>query len=164
MSTTARLWAFRAKGLRPPIPRSWSRFVARLRRPVSNSRPRTTAALSCDSGSPRRPLDERRTPSSPQGHATPAGKDFVTLAPYRERESHAASVNRSPSLMEVSATSSRASAAAKSSDGDHHIFKTEIFGGRGGIRTHGRLAPTAVFKTAALNHSATLPYITVLGH
>jgi hypothetical protein len=31
------------------------------------------------------------------------------------------------------------------------------FGGRGGIRTHGGLAPTAVFKTAALNHSATLP-------
>ncbi len=31
------------------------------------------------------------------------------------------------------------------------------FGGRGGIRTHGELAPTAVFKTAALNHSATLP-------
>ena len=31
------------------------------------------------------------------------------------------------------------------------------FGGRGGIRTHGGVAPTAVFKTAALNHSATLP-------
>ncbi len=30
-------------------------------------------------------------------------------------------------------------------------------GGRGGIRTHGRLAPTPVFKTGALNHSATLP-------
>ena len=30
-------------------------------------------------------------------------------------------------------------------------------GGRGGIRTHGTLASTAVFKTAALNHSATLP-------
>ncbi len=30
-------------------------------------------------------------------------------------------------------------------------------GGRGGIRTHGGLAPTAVFKTAALNHSATRP-------
>ncbi len=30
-------------------------------------------------------------------------------------------------------------------------------GGEGGIRTHGRLAPTAVFKTAALNHSATSP-------
>jgi hypothetical protein len=29
--------------------------------------------------------------------------------------------------------------------------------GRGRIRTHGRLAPTAVFKTAALGHSATLP-------
>ena len=30
-------------------------------------------------------------------------------------------------------------------------------GGRGGIRTHGGVSPTAVFKTAALNHSATLP-------
>src|SRR5882757_9330204 len=32
-----------------------------------------------------------------------------------------------------------------------------IFGGRGGIRTHGTLAGTPVFKTGALNHSATLP-------
>jgi hypothetical protein len=31
------------------------------------------------------------------------------------------------------------------------------FGGQGGIRTHGELPPTAVFKTAALNHSATCP-------
>ncbi len=31
------------------------------------------------------------------------------------------------------------------------------FGGRGEIRTHEGLAPLAVFKTAALNHSATLP-------
>src|SRR5690606_20364100 len=30
-------------------------------------------------------------------------------------------------------------------------------GGQGGIRTHGRLPPTAVFKTAALTHSATCP-------
>ena len=30
-------------------------------------------------------------------------------------------------------------------------------GGWGGIRTHGALARTAVFKTAALNHSATHP-------
>src|SRR5882757_5971402 len=29
--------------------------------------------------------------------------------------------------------------------------------GRGGIRTHGTLAGTPVFKTGALNHSATLP-------
>lgn len=36
------------------------------------------------------------------------------------------------------------------------LFSTRR-GGRGGIRTHGELAPTAVFKTAALNHSATLP-------
>src|SRR3954462_14766992 len=30
-------------------------------------------------------------------------------------------------------------------------------GGEGGIRTHGGREPTAVFKTAALNHSATCP-------
>src|SRR4051812_41384125 len=35
--------------------------------------------------------------------------------------------------------------------------ETSRLGGRGGIRTHGGLAPTAVFKTAALNRSATLP-------
>ena len=33
----------------------------------------------------------------------------------------------------------------------------ECSGGRGGIRTHGTLAGTPVFKTGALNHSATLP-------
>ena len=32
-----------------------------------------------------------------------------------------------------------------------------LSGGSGEIRTHGGLTPTAVFKTAALNHSATLP-------
>ena len=32
-----------------------------------------------------------------------------------------------------------------------------IFGGQGGIRTHGELPPTTVFKTVALNHSATCP-------
>ncbi len=32
------------------------------------------------------------------------------------------------------------------------------FGGWGGIRTHGELAPTPVFKTGALNRSATHPY------
>ena len=30
-------------------------------------------------------------------------------------------------------------------------------GGRGEIRTHGGREPTSVFKTGALNHSATLP-------
>jgi hypothetical protein len=30
-------------------------------------------------------------------------------------------------------------------------------GGRGGIRTHERREPLPVFKTGALNHSATLP-------
>jgi hypothetical protein len=42
---------------------------------------------------------------------------------------------------------------------DEHLQHGFILrsGGRGGIRTHGRLAPTPVFKTGALNHSATLP-------
>ena len=30
-------------------------------------------------------------------------------------------------------------------------------GGSGEIRTHGRVSPSLVFKTSALNHSATLP-------
>jgi hypothetical protein len=34
---------------------------------------------------------------------------------------------------------------------------TQIGGGQGGIRTHGELPPTTVFKTVALNHSATCP-------
>ena len=34
-----------------------------------------------------------------------------------------------------------------------------IIGGEGGIRTPGRDQPTTVFKTAALNHSATSPYL-----
>src|ERR1700730_10557980 len=45
-----------------------------------------------------------------------------------------------------------------------HIRKNTIisiayinYGGRSGIRTHGGLASTAVFKTAALNRSAILP-------
>ncbi len=32
-------------------------------------------------------------------------------------------------------------------------------GGGGEIRTHGRVTPTAVFKTAALNRSATPPFL-----
>ena len=42
---------------------------------------------------------------------------------------------------------------------------SKIHGGRGGIRTHGRLAPTTVFKTAALDLSATRPrgaYYTII--
>ena len=36
-------------------------------------------------------------------------------------------------------------------------------GGRGGIRTHGTLAGTPVFKTGALNRSATLPNALLMG-
>jgi hypothetical protein len=35
--------------------------------------------------------------------------------------------------------------------------KSREIGGQGGIRTHGKLSPTTVFKTVALNHSATCP-------
>ena len=34
----------------------------------------------------------------------------------------------------------------------------QVNGGRGEIRTHGGREPTSVFKTGALNHSATLPW------
>ena len=34
-----------------------------------------------------------------------------------------------------------------------------IYGGEGGIRTHGTLARTPVFKTGAFNHSATSPVV-----
>jgi hypothetical protein len=37
------------------------------------------------------------------------------------------------------------------------VWTQQTTGGRGGIRTHGTLAGTPVFKTGALNHSATLP-------
>ena len=43
-----------------------------------------------------------------------------------------------------------------SDDGDECKLRS-ISGGRGGIRTHGGFHPTTVFKTVALNHSATLP-------
>ena len=33
-----------------------------------------------------------------------------------------------------------------------------IDGGEGGIRTHGRVAPSPVFKTGAFNRSATSPF------
>ena len=36
-------------------------------------------------------------------------------------------------------------------------YRVDFIGGRGGIRTHGTLTRTAVFKTAALNRSATRP-------
>ena len=39
------------------------------------------------------------------------------------------------------------------------IRKGMLTGGRGGIRTHERLAPLPVFKTGAFNRSATLPYV-----
>ena len=35
-------------------------------------------------------------------------------------------------------------------------------GGEGGIRTHGRLSPTLVFKTSAFDHSATSPFACLL--
>jgi hypothetical protein len=39
----------------------------------------------------------------------------------------------------------------------HDAARTD--GGEGGIRTHGTLTGTAVFKTAALNRSATSPLL-----
>ena len=41
----------------------------------------------------------------------------------------------------------------------YQLSYRSVSGGRSGIRTHGRLSPTSVFKTGALNHSATLPLL-----
>lgn len=38
-----------------------------------------------------------------------------------------------------------------------HYFSTKRGGGSGEIRTHGRVAPSLVFKTSPFNHSGTLP-------
>jgi hypothetical protein len=40
---------------------------------------------------------------------------------------------------------------------ENNDLKSIRYGGRGEIRTHGGLAPTPVFKTGALNRSATHP-------
>ena len=37
-------------------------------------------------------------------------------------------------------------------------YGLKAFGGSGEIRTHGGLTPSSVFKTGALNRSATLPW------
>ena len=48
---------------------------------------------------------------------------------------------------------------ARPSDGSGVVVP---IGGRGGIRTHERLAPLPVFKTGAFDHSATLPRLDML--
>lgn len=40
---------------------------------------------------------------------------------------------------------------------ERHYVRDDLAGGQGGIRTHGELAPSPVFKTGAFDHSATCP-------
>ena len=40
---------------------------------------------------------------------------------------------------------------------ENRNLRTGVAGGEGGIRTPGRVSPTPVFKTGAINHSATSP-------
>ncbi len=42
------------------------------------------------------------------------------------------------------------------------LIPFKIFGGSGEIRTHGGLTPSSVFKTGALNRSATLPMAAII--
>ena len=66
------------------------------------------------------------------------------------RRLRVAAVNRSalktPGNLPLSAASGQAESTARMGTG-----------GEGGIRTHGRLAPTSVFETDAIDHSATSP-------
>ena len=50
-----------------------------------------------------------------------------------------------------------ASPQAPSGHETKHAAKTKVSGGGGGIRTHGTLSRTPVFKTGAFDHSATPP-------
>ncbi len=43
-----------------------------------------------------------------------------------------------------------------------YLIPFKIFGGSGEIRTHGGLTPSSVFKTGALNRSATLPMAAII--
>ena len=43
----------------------------------------------------------------------------------------------------------------------NYIKPNSVQNGGGGIRTHGRLSPTLVFKTRALNHSTTPPGLNI---
>src|ERR1700678_3902011 len=47
-------------------------------------------------------------------------------------------------------------AASRTANGSWPFNKAQLSGG-GGIRTHGRLAPTTVFKTVPIDHSGTPP-------
>ena len=47
--------------------------------------------------------------------------------------------------------------ARAEAEGERLRSISELGGGWGGIRTHGELAPSPVFKTGSLNHSDTLP-------
>jgi hypothetical protein len=42
-------------------------------------------------------------------------------------------------------------------DARHAVRSRNVDGGKGGIRTHGHLSASSVFKTDALNRSATFP-------
>ena len=44
---------------------------------------------------------------------------------------------------------------------EQFLLKSDVENGGGGIRTHGALADTLVFKTRALNHSTTPPGLNI---
>ena len=44
------------------------------------------------------------------------------------------------------------------------LFLLIFYGGEGGIRTHGPLSWSTVFKTAAIVHSATSPYKQIIAN
>jgi hypothetical protein len=73
------------------------------------------------------------------------------------RGEHKPCIVPSPSSAERRAHMGGGRGGGRNPQPHYSAIKSITCGGRGGIRTHGGLAPTAVFKTAALNHSATRP-------
>ncbi len=111
-----------------------------------NNPPKSTA--SCWSRCCRKsrsPLTPPRAPKSFQ-------RRFVVHSPYHIIPHYNGTSLPPPPLLSASRATNQLSQYGKEASADIYGYR-----GRGGIRTHGRIAPTAVFKTASINHSDTLP-------
>ena len=88
---------------------------------------------------------------------------YVAVQEFSDNLRHrAGSVHGSRRIDMAQQGEARAATARTSADDNFRrssVRSVQPPGGRGGIRTHGTVARTPVFKTGALNHSATLPVL-----
>ena len=98
----------------------------------------------------------RRTPTSPKPRPAPP-KAAQKAAQGRRRIAGAAGTRGEWRGIAQRRTQPTPNAPFLRSNASTQLIATKGFSGWGGIRTPGGLSPTAVFKTAALDHSATHP-------